>query len=275
MAQAAAILQNGTTAAMTPEELREILEYEKIVQFRDAIFAGTHPRIKIPQLAGRQGEAHRNVSSSSLSTPLPSAAPQFAPPTSGNQPSAPPHTNSRSASTFRVTGNSEINPILLEKSDDLIRAETQLQRQRLERGLREQMEQQKVAVKPQLQPSEILPDFNIAEVLTKALALVPPTSYAEVEPSAGAQSPASDSFDENTFYSSQHDTPEPFSSPGRQKEPGEVQSGDVFSMNERHADTLSAERREPQDVLSNNNRRNSSPHSYQGTLEIQRSRVML
>jgi hypothetical protein len=35
--------------------------------------------------------------------------------------------------------NSEIDPIFLTKSDDLIRAELQLQRQRLERALRDQV----------------------------------------------------------------------------------------------------------------------------------------
>ena len=252
MAQAAALLSNGTPSTMTPEELREVLEYEKIVQFRDAIFAGTHPRIKIPHLAGRQIEAPRNVSSPSLSTPVPNAASQFARATSGNHPAALPYPNSRPSKNYRATGKSEINPILLEKSDDLIRAEIQLQRQRLERSIREQMEQQKLAAKSQLQSSEALPNFDISEVLSKALALVPPIS-STAELSAGARSPASDSFDENTFYSSQHDTPEPFSSPNGPKEPGELRSNDVMSIDERPAETLSAGGREPQDVLSNNN----------------------
>ena len=249
MAQAAALISNGAPSTMTPEELREILEYEKIVQFRDAIFAGTHPRIKIPPQAGRQVEAPRNVSS-----PLPNAASQFARATSGNHPAALSYPSSRSPKNYRAAGRSEINPILLEKSDDLIRAEIQLQRQRLERSIREQLEQQKVAAKSQLQSSEALPNFDLVEVLSKALALVPPiSSAAEAELSAGARSPASDSFDENTFYSSQHDTPEPFSSPNEPKEPGEVRSNDVISVDERPAPALSAGGRDPQDVLSNNN----------------------
>lgn len=115
------------------------------------------------------------------------------------------------------------------------------------------MEQQKLTTKSQLQSSEALPNFDPVVVLTKALSLVPLVSSAEDEPSAAARSPASDSFDENTFYSSQHDTPEPFSSPSGQKEPGEVLSNDATSIDERRTETLPMERRELEDLLPNDN----------------------
>lgn len=267
MAEAAALMPNGARSTMTPEELREILEYEKIVQFRDAIFAGTHPRIKIPHLVGKQVDAPRSLSSPSLSTPLPNTASQFTRPTSRNHLATLPYTNSRSPNSYRAaTGKAEINPILLEKSDDLIRAEVQLHRQRLERSLREQMEQQKLLAKSQPQSSDALPNFDLSEVLTKALALVPPTSSAEVGPSADARSTASDSFDENTFYSSQHDTPEPWRSPKEPKEPGEVLSNDVISVDERPAEALSTG---SQDVRSNNNHLASQVHSQARQLPSQ------
>lgn len=33
---------------LSEEELLEIAEYEKVIRFRDRIFADTHPRIKVP-----------------------------------------------------------------------------------------------------------------------------------------------------------------------------------------------------------------------------------
>jgi len=127
-----------------------------------------------------------------------------------------------------MNSKSEINPILLEKSDDLIKAEIQLQRQRLERALREQIEQQRLAAKALLQTSESLPNFDIGEVLQKALTIVHPSTSAEVEPSVDAS--ASDSFDENTFYSSQHDTPEP-----------SVQSSSSQSHKDSHIESVNAQ----------------------------------
>jgi hypothetical protein len=271
---AAPITQNGAPLPLTAEELREILEYEKIVQFRDAVFAGTHPRIKIPpHLAGKQIDPSRNVSSPSLATPRPNTIAQYTRSASGtHQERYSPYHHSRSPNNYRgaigghvpMSSKSEINPVLLEKSDDLIRAEIQLQRQRLERALREQIDQQKLATKALLQTSESLPSFDLSEVLSKALALVHPSASAEVEPSVDVQSPASDSFDENTFYSSQHDTPDRSHSPSKQKEPGEVQPSDLVSIDERPADGL-ANKRHHQDVLSNDNHLASQLYSQAQT----------
>ena len=220
---------NGVT--LTAEELREILEYERIVQFRDAVLAGTHPRVKIPpHLAGKHINSSRNVSSPSLSAPraYQSAQPARSTPGSHEESSSiynrsPNSTRQSAGGHLAMTSKSEINPILLEKSDDLIKAEIQLQRQRLERALREQIEQQRITAKALLQTSESLPNFDISEVLSKALAIVHPSTTAEAEPSVGVRSSASDSFDENTFYSSQHDTPELSSSSQGQKAPAEQQ----------------------------------------------------
>lgn len=252
MAQLVAVAPAATSAGgtLTAEELREILEYERIVQFRDAVMAGTHPRIKIPpHLLAKQNNPPRLASSPTHSTPranLParltagsSSGSHFeGSPSVYNKPS----NNQRSAGGAHIpmSSNPEINPILLEKSDDLIKAEIQLQRQRIERALREQLEQQKIAAKALLQTSESLPNFDISEVLSKALAIVHPLTTAEA-PSAGAHSSASDSFDENTFYSSQHDTPEPSSSSVGQKEPVEVQSHSVVSVGEHRPEHISTQ----------------------------------
>lgn len=241
------VATNGAPATLTAEELREILEYERIVQFRDAVLAGTHPRVKIPpHLAGKQINSIRNNSSPKLSTPPRSNVPATQSTRPINLEPASTYYNSPSNSQRGAGGSasgshisksskSEIMPILLEKSDDLIKAEIQLQRQRLERQLREQIEQQRIAAKALLQTSESLPNFDLSEVLSKALAIVHPTTTAEVETSAGAsvraRSTASDSFDENTFYSSQHDTPEGSTSSRSQRDLAALSEGELATDN--------------------------------------------
>lgn len=223
---------NGNGASFTAEERREILEYRKIVTFAESVMAGTHPRVKIQPL--QQANSNRHVSSPSLPQPaqhttapqpvqpirLESAASYYGSSLNGHS-----GQNGASTSHAAMSSKSEINPILLEKSDDLIKAEIQLQRVRLERTLREQIEQQRIASKALLQTSESLPNFDLSDVLSKALAIVHPTTAVDPEAStagASAHSSASDSFDDNTFYSSQHDTPE--NSPPRRQSRGTRQS---------------------------------------------------
>jgi hypothetical protein len=152
-----------------------------------------------------------------------------------------------------MSSKSEINPILLEKSDDLIKAEIQLQRQRLERALREQIEQQKLAAKALLQTSESLPNFDLSEVLSKALAIVHPSINADAESSADAParppSSTSDSFDENTFYSSQLDTPEGSTSSRGQKESVILQSHSALLDGERVAESSAQSQEKDREVV--------------------------
>ncbi|KAI9054978.1 hypothetical protein LZ554_002121 [Drepanopeziza brunnea f. sp. 'monogermtubi'] len=230
------------------EALREILEYEKIVQFKDAVLAGTHPRIKIPaHLAGKQPiNSLRNISSPNSTTPRPNLNP-----TPNPQPPARMTPGSRaeiSSSFYNISPNkaraaggahipsrSEINPILLEKSDDLIKAEMQLQRQRLEKGLRDQIEQQRMASRSLMQTSESLPNFDISEVLSKALAIVHPstTTTTEAEPADPSGDATDDSFDNNTFYTSEHATPGPPSPAQGENISAELQSHSALSLEQR------------------------------------------
>ncbi|EHL02996.1 hypothetical protein M7I_0967 [Glarea lozoyensis 74030] len=112
--------------------------------------------------------------------------------------------------------------------DSLTAAELrEIKEQRLERSLRDQIEDQRQKAKALLQTSESLPSFDISEVLLKAQALVNPSSAAHTEPAmATGDTPAdnSDSFDENSFYSSQHDSSQWSNSSQGQKEPVEIQS---------------------------------------------------
>ena len=124
-------------------------------------------------------------------------------------------------------GKPEINPILLQKSDELIKAEIQLQRQRLERALRDDLDQQRAATKNA--HAEPLADFDLKEVLTKSLELVQKKTAAPVTDSnlaANASGADSDSFDDNTFYSSRHDTPESVQVSRIPEEPEDVEMQD-------------------------------------------------
>lgn len=241
MAQGAvATMAPANGASLTAEELREILEYDKIVQFRDAIFAGTHPRIKIPAHLVTSTRNIASPSSSTTRTNMPAQTHATATLGAHNEEASllnkSPYNQRPGGGGTLTLAKSEINPILLEKSDDLIKAEIQLQRQRLERGLREQIEKQRLEAKALLQTSESLPNFDLSEVLSKALEIVHPSTSAEAEPSVGARSSASDSFDENTFYSSQHDSPMPSSSPQAPKDPDVVgRSQSRQSVDERPA----------------------------------------
>jgi hypothetical protein len=220
MAQGAVVSRPSQgVMALTGEELHEILECEKIVRFRDAILAGVHPKITIP--AHLNGKSTTRRASSSGSVAAPSSVTQAV----GhhdtsilglNSDIATNNTSAKVPASSRVFASrphappskAEIDPILLEKSEDLIKAEIQLQRQRLERALREQVEQRRLSLKASSQTSESLPDFDISDVLSKALTIVHPTTAEEDEAAAADEASESDSFDENTFYSSQHDTPE-------------------------------------------------------------------
>jgi hypothetical protein len=205
--------------AFTPDELREIQEYDRIVQFRDSILAGHHPRIKVPVQAAAKSQSSSqpiepgaasfdrhldNLQAFGANSQHPTAADSAA----GSS------TMSESVSKSFGSGATQINPLLLTKSDELIRAETRMQRQRLEKSLKEQYEQHRSARRAEAQLSEQASALDIADILAKALTLVQATAPSPANGNTVANaSDSSDSFDDKTFYSSQHDTPEPHISP--------------------------------------------------------------
>lgn len=223
----------ATELVQTPEGVhggplsasKEVLEYEKILSIRDQIFSGNHPRLKVPQHVIRNFTP-RSVQSPTLPTTpsAPAETTTSAQKKEGQQPSsaqrsptvnkhavamvtgttsAPPASSLVSAATTASSSKpaSEIDPIFLIKSDGLIRAEIQLQRQRIERALRDQAEQKRIEAKLKPSPQELRPDFDVAEVLAKALELVKPIPEFNAE-GANGNIAASDSFDENSYYSS-------------------------------------------------------------------------
>ncbi|ETS83734.1 hypothetical protein PFICI_05610 [Pestalotiopsis fici W106-1] len=209
-----------TSALATTDGLLEMKEYHRIVKFRDDILSGHHPRIKIPAPAGgakaAQGTQQPTAQNSASATTssrneqnvfVSSNLKSFK--ANSQQPAivVPVTKPSDTAPRPLPSSKTQIDPLLLTKSDELIKAELHLQRQRLERSLREEIEAQRAASKSNEQAA----DLDLSDILAKALTLVQATAppLTETDLVANAPSVSSDSFDDNTFYSSQHDTPEP------------------------------------------------------------------
>ncbi|KAK0735905.1 hypothetical protein B0T21DRAFT_290146 [Apiosordaria backusii] len=211
-------------ASLSADALHEVQQYEKLLRFRDEVVSGAHPRIKPPQL-GKVAQASSSKptapSSSTNSTNSHAAGQNLAVngsrPLINNMPSyranqqVPPEnmaTNVPGLGTLLQkpsgSGKPEIDPILLEKSDDLVKAEIQLRRQRIERALKDDLEQRRLTSKPHEQMAEL----DVNDILAKALALSEDAPVQPTDDAAANASASSDSFDDNTFYSSQHGTPD-------------------------------------------------------------------
>lgn len=187
--------------------------YAQAVQLRDQVLAGNHPLLKIPdhmlekfapQLVQiRPSPTSRAPANGTVNGTLPHPLP---PNPLGKSPytPTPTHASSRSTSSQHASAPkpppSEIDPVLLTKSDDLIRAEIQLKRQRIERVLRDQAEQRRILSKEKDASVDAGPELDVADILAQVQTKVPPVSAL---PQDANNSPASESFDENSYYSSQ------------------------------------------------------------------------
>ncbi|KAK7927784.1 hypothetical protein PG985_004782 [Apiospora marii] len=215
------------STVLSEDELRQIHEYDRVVQFRNAVLSGSHPHIKPPAQSGATKAQSNLQTSSSLGgsngeTPgLLNPAPVHDYRLDNSQSFKANSQQSAIASAGLVNfakdaaaGAAQFDPLLLTKSDVLVRAELQQQRQRIEKTLREELEQRRTASKT-TQPAEQEADLDLPDILAKALTLVQATAPPADAELAANSSDSSDSFDNNTFYSSQHDTPEPFLSSPR------------------------------------------------------------
>ena len=211
---AAAVAAETAGPGPTSRQVNEVLEYEKIIKLRDAIFAGSHPRLTIPAILVRKVSplAAQTPALSQSSLPPNTKPPPPAVKLPGLQltttvetiPPAAPFSNGLppvTRSNFQPPAAAEIDPIFLTKSDVVVRAELQLQRQRLERNLREQLDRKKNDARHKASLYEAKPDFDVADVLSKALEIVKPVAFDGLQGSNDNAS-TSDSFDENSFYSS-------------------------------------------------------------------------
>ncbi|KAK4181903.1 hypothetical protein QBC36DRAFT_316855 [Triangularia setosa] len=207
-------------ASLSADALHEVQQYEKLLKFRDEVLGGVHPRIKPPQL-GKVAQASSSKTPASASSTnsitnsnaavngsrlLINNLPSFR----ANQqvPSVNMATNVPGLGMLSQkpsgSGKPEIDPVLLEKSDDLVKAEIQLRRQRIERALKDDLEQRRLTSKPH----ELMADLDVNDILAKAMTLSEDAPPQPTDDAAANTSASSDSFDNNTFYSSQHGTPD-------------------------------------------------------------------
>ena len=211
----------------------ESSEYEKILKLRDEIFAGNHPRLTVPaHLLRKLSPSPASSSHSSLPVQAKvqqhSSAPIQVPGLGVDRDEGRPQSTA-SPSNHPTPPASAIHPALLTKSDDLIRAETALQRARLEKQLRDQFEQKRLDFRKKPAPAEAKPDFDISALLAKALEAVKPISLSKEE---SDKEDENDSFDENSFYSSR--------APDSTPEHGDPSTSHPDPLNEILPDNLNA-----------------------------------
>lgn len=216
MAQAAPSTQvNGVAPTMLDQNAQAAF-FAQLLQLRDVVLAEKHPRFKLPadvrqRLQSAKVPTSASFSGSSQQVPCLTTDGQQAAPglqinghmTNGVR-NALAHDDNRSATAGQVPAlknhSSGIDPVLLTKSDDLIRAEVHLKRQRIEKQLRDNVDQRKQFSRrdPDAEPVSLI---DLPEILQKAWDTVKPVSG--LKPATNAQTAASDSFDENSYYSSQ------------------------------------------------------------------------
>ncbi|OJJ47223.1 hypothetical protein ASPZODRAFT_15901, partial [Penicilliopsis zonata CBS 506.65] len=238
---AATVATGGLPPAMPMAD--EAREFEKILKISDEIFTGTHPRLKVPQQFVRKLPSRPVQNVATIQTKAAKSGPSPPGPekrshrlATAESAGATPVAVQEPSSRTPPKPTSEIDPIFLTKSDDLVRAEIQLQRQRVERALREQLDQRRLESRQKTFVQDAKPDFDVSDVLNKALEIVKPVEPSErpmPNGAAAAEAAAapSESLDENSFYSSRApDSPQPGSqqkpSPGLERPvPPRVEDG--------------------------------------------------
>lgn len=214
MAQAVPTQLNGFTPT-TLEQNAQAHFYEQLLQLRDAVLSDKHPHFKLPadvkqklqsakisipgssqQLPGLKTDL-RNGAQVTTSTQYNGTHLNGARNTAAFDENRSSHAGQASAPKTHPSG---IDPVLLTKSDDLIKAEIHLKRQRIEKQLKENVEQRRQSMRrdADAEPATLI---DLPEILQKAWELVKPVSG--LKPTANTQAAASDSFDENSYYSSQ------------------------------------------------------------------------
>ncbi|KAH7039495.1 hypothetical protein B0J12DRAFT_580213 [Macrophomina phaseolina] len=203
---------NGGGYHLDSETRRYADFYQQLLHLRDEVLAGKHPRFKLPD------HALEKLLAQPPNRPPPTSRPPLNGAVNGSAQHSYSH-NSHSSASFNSTpstsfarpassqrppvlkpSSSGIDPVLLTKSDDLVRAEIQLKRQRIERILKDQVDQKRVQSRDRDYGLDT-ESLDVSDVLTKALAIAQPVSGLRSE--TNSNSPTSDSFDENSYYSSQ------------------------------------------------------------------------
>ncbi|KAI9692732.1 MAG: hypothetical protein M1820_009404 [Bogoriella megaspora] len=200
---------------------------KQLLQLRDQVFAGTHPRIKLPPEVIAH---HAHLQTSPPQAHLPTTNGVHATPEPPNNRSKPNsitqgmHNMSEQANgggsiSTLATGpqvpngnlgpgakpplSSDLDPIFLQKSEVTLKAERQLERQRVERSLKQQYDRRKqtASLDKDFFTSELPALFDPSETLQTTLQLVPHISALKAVPDRS--STGSDALHTNSYYSSQ------------------------------------------------------------------------
>jgi len=195
--------------------------YTDLLAVQDAVFAGTHPTIKLPAAAvaalkatlvapDSTDKASQRAAPSGTNSALAngvSATTNAASPVSmfpglpGLSSNVPLTAASTAQQSHAKPTSSGLDPIFLEKSDSLVRAEGYLKRQRIERDLSDHWEKKKPSSGRDKEFSVDAPSsMSIDAALADALKRVKPVSGLKSRPRAAS---IATSFDENDYYSSQ------------------------------------------------------------------------
>ncbi|KAJ6786741.1 hypothetical protein PWT90_01997 [Aphanocladium album] len=183
-------------------ESHALQQYEKIIRFREEILAGKHATIKLPESLR---EAALSLSTDAIHEPSAGRLP-------GQNNVAFTSNAQRAVGQSPLATSNVVPPIQprsinLSKTEELLRAQLQIQRRRIEQALQEDVLKNR-HTKPAV--PAVQDGLDASSILAAALILVPElnlSAQGEEGPGTG-NGPENDSFDDNTFYSSQHDTPE-------------------------------------------------------------------
>lgn len=212
---------NGT---LTPSPAEEEELYDQILRLQDVVLAGKHASFKLPlsvvellqktpivpdeqasdtakPLLLNGGIDSPAVTTNQQQLTQPPNYPTFTGLLGLQAPSAPFINGSAHGQNARASSAAGLDPIFLEKSDNLVRAEGQLKRQRLDRELQNQVDSRKHSSREKDVGIDAPSPLDIDAVLLNSLERVKPTSGLELQQKIG--SAASSSFDENDYYSSQ------------------------------------------------------------------------
>ncbi|KAF7187233.1 hypothetical protein HII31_11488 [Pseudocercospora fuligena] len=215
--------------AVTPTPAEEEQLYTKLLRLQDDVLHDRHPTLKLPPAAIEQLKAtlaglyapavvadQAIASSSALANGAAfnaNAATDHAQPISTPTATVPTFpglpglqtpqqsfvSNSNVHPPALKPSSSGLDPIFLEKSDSLVRAEGQLKRQRIERDLQAQFEQRKHTARDKDQGADAPSMLNVESIYTGSLARETHVSGLKPVEKAGSDT----SFDENDYYSSQ------------------------------------------------------------------------
>ena len=178
---------------------------QQLKNLRSDVMAGTHPRIKVPKdLIDGNASLYHEISVASMPAAslanganLPAVAPNVFP----NTLSAKSSPVQKQLKPSSVSSGIDTGSAIVPQAE--VVTDIRQRRELLERALEEQLQQKRAIARQKTCDQEIVADFDVDEVLRKAQELVKPFKPPLQNKAANQDASSSDSFDENTFYSSQ------------------------------------------------------------------------